>query len=177
VVQLAEVTEHTRRGARGLILPAASEIGSPNESDLLPATGSELDRLGIRPREVAVDGGFQTKATTDALTPLHPERIHIAGRASPGSRHTQRRLARHRVGIEGRTSHPKHGRGLRRSRLKRAHGEHTWTGWAVFTHNLDTHAAHAPGGKPGADPKHTTARPNRHRTSPTQPPRPSIRGK
>jgi hypothetical protein len=45
VVQLAEVCENTRRGARGLIVPAATEIGSPNEPDLLPATAAELQRL------------------------------------------------------------------------------------------------------------------------------------
>ena len=38
VFQLAELTPNRRRGARGPILPAASEIGSPNESELLPAT-------------------------------------------------------------------------------------------------------------------------------------------
>src|SRR3954471_24209 len=58
VFQLTELTENTRRGARGLILPAPSAIGSPNESDLLAATGAELERLGIRPQDVAVDGGF-----------------------------------------------------------------------------------------------------------------------
>src|SRR3954469_17764721 len=54
VIQLAEVCENTRRGARGLILPAASQIGSPNEPDLLPATAAELGRLNLRPREVAL---------------------------------------------------------------------------------------------------------------------------
>src|SRR3954451_9417231 len=50
--QLCELTENTRRGSRGLIVPAPSQIGSPNESDLLPATGVELDRLGVQLREV-----------------------------------------------------------------------------------------------------------------------------
>ena len=36
VTQLAEVTENTRRGARGLILPAASLPGNPQEDTLLP---------------------------------------------------------------------------------------------------------------------------------------------
>ena len=58
VVQLAELCENTRRGARGLIVPAASQIGSPNEPDLLPTTAAELERLSLRPREVALDGGF-----------------------------------------------------------------------------------------------------------------------
>ena len=58
VVQLAEVTEHTRRGARGLILPASSQIGARNESELLGATITEIDRLKRRPRELAFDGGL-----------------------------------------------------------------------------------------------------------------------
>src|SRR5919198_673818 len=62
VFQLIELTENTRRGARGLIVPAPSQVGSPNESDLLPATGAELDRLGIRAQDVAVDGGFAAAA-------------------------------------------------------------------------------------------------------------------
>ena len=58
VFQLVELTDNTRRGARGLLVPAASQIGSPNEPDVLPATGAEFKRLGIRPRAVALDGGF-----------------------------------------------------------------------------------------------------------------------
>src|SRR6185437_7903181 len=58
VFQLTEVCENTRRGARGLIIPAATQPGSPNEPDLLPATASELQRLNLRTREVALDGGF-----------------------------------------------------------------------------------------------------------------------
>ena len=43
VSQLAEVTEHTKRGARGLILPASTELGNPAEETLLPGTVAELD--------------------------------------------------------------------------------------------------------------------------------------
>jgi IS5 family transposase len=59
VSQLAEVTEHARTGARGLILPASTELGHPAEETLLPGTVAELERLGIKIREVAVDGGFK----------------------------------------------------------------------------------------------------------------------
>ena len=59
VSQICEVTEHTRRGARGLIVPASTRLGNPGEDTLLPDTISELNRLGIRPREIALDGGFQ----------------------------------------------------------------------------------------------------------------------
>jgi hypothetical protein len=46
VSQLAEVTEHTRSGARGLILPASHQLGNPSENTLLPGTVAELTRLG-----------------------------------------------------------------------------------------------------------------------------------
>jgi transposase, IS5 family len=136
VFQLTEVTENTRRGARGLILPAPSQIGSPNEPDLLPATGAELDRLGIRPREVAVDGGFAPGPVAEHLPAS--ERTFIAGRQGTGSRRSDRRLARYRVGAEGRISHLKRGYGLKCSRLKGHEGARTWVAWGVLAYNLDT---------------------------------------
>jgi len=130
VAQIAEITPNTRRGARGLIVPAASLPGNPGENTLLPQTIAELDRLGLTPKEVALDGGFTLTATNDALSDLAPERVFIAGRQQPGSRRTQRRLQRYRTGAEGRISHLKRGYGLRRSRLKGDDGQKTWTGWA-----------------------------------------------
>jgi IS5 family transposase len=143
VEQLAEVTPNTRPGARGFILPPASAAGNPGENELLPQTVAELERLRLSPREVALDGGFQTKASEEALAPLAPERISITGRRQPGSKRTQRRLARYRTGSEGRISHLKRRYGLRRSRLKGGEGERIWTGWAVFTYNLDTYRVYA----------------------------------
>ena len=133
------MTANTKAGARGFILPPATAPGNPGENELLPNTVAELERLGLSPREVAVDGGFQTRASQEALAALAPERIYIAGRASPGSRRTQRRLARYRVGAEGRISHLKRRHGLRQSRLKGGEGERTWTGWAVFAYNAETY--------------------------------------
>jgi IS5 family transposase len=136
VIQLAEVCENTRRGARGLIVPVASEIGSPNEPDLLPATAAELDRLNLRPRELALDGGFFPIGVAEDFP--RADRVFISGRQSAGSRRTDRRLARFRVGIEGRISHLKRRYGLRRSRLKGHRGARTWTAWAILAYNLDT---------------------------------------
>jgi IS5 family transposase len=130
VFQLIELTENTRRGARGFILPAASQIGSPNESDLLPATAAELDRLGIRPHEVAVDGGFAPGPVHQHLTATR--RTFIAGRHGTGSRRSDRRLARYRVGAEGRISHLKRRYGLGRSRLKGHQGARTWVAWCIL---------------------------------------------
>jgi IS5 family transposase len=142
VVQVAEVTAHTRRGARGFLLPAASAPGNPGENRLLAQTAAELDRLGLTPREVALDGGFLPGPTAQALAQLAPARTFIAGRAEPGSRRTRRRLARYRTGCEGRISHLKRGYHLRRSRLKGDQGQRVWTGWAILAYNLDTLAIH-----------------------------------
>jgi IS5 family transposase len=97
-----------------------------------------LQRLDLRPREVALDGGFQKRPTDDALEGLNPERVFIAGRQQPGSRRTQRRLGRYRVGAERRISHLKRGYGLRRSRLKGEQGMKSWTASAILVYNLDT---------------------------------------
>ena len=143
VEQLAEATPNTKRGARGFILPPQTAPGNPGENELLPQTVAELERLGLSPREVALDGGFQTKASEQTLAPLALQRTFIAGRASPGSKRTQRRLARYRVGCEGRISHLKRRHGLRRSRLKGSEGERTWSGWAVFAYNAETYRRYA----------------------------------
>jgi IS5 family transposase len=144
VTQLAEITENTRRGARGLILPPATVLGNPGEDTLLPQTVVELKRLGICPREVALDGGFNVGATQDALSDLAPERVFISGRQQPGSKRTQRRLQRYRTGAEGRISHLKRQYGMDRSRLKGDQGQQIWTGWAILTYNADTLAIRTP---------------------------------
>ena len=136
VVQLAELTAHTRRGARGLILPPKLRAGSAHENTLLPETANELNALGIRPREAAFDAGFTPKATTDTLpdgcTPF------ISATSRPHSPHTRRRLRRYRVGCEGRIAHLKRSYGAGRSRLRGTDGARIWEGWAVLTYNLDT---------------------------------------
>jgi IS5 family transposase len=143
VAQICEVTEHTRRGARGFIVPAACEIGNPAENTLLPQTKAELDRAGIRLRELVVDGGFQPGLTQETFADLNDDQIHVSGRQEPGSRRTRRRRARYRTGCEGRISHLKRGYGLRRSRLKGHDGMKIWTGWAILAYNLDTLAIRA----------------------------------
>jgi IS5 family transposase len=143
VSQLAEVTENTRRGARGLILPASTEIGNPAEDTLLAGTVSELQRLGITVREVAVDGGFNTGPTNTALEDLQPTNVFIAGRQEPASERTSRRLRRYRTGAEGRISHLKRRYGLDRSRLKGDEGRQIWTEWGILAYNTDTLAVRA----------------------------------
>ena len=140
VAELAEVTANTRRGARGYVLPAASAPGNPGENRLLPQTTAELDRLGLAPREVALDGGFvpgpteQTPAGTDQNVHLRACRAGLAAHPqAPGP-------LPHR--LRGPDSHRKRGYGLRRSRLRGDQGQRTWTGWAILAYNLDTLAIH-----------------------------------
>jgi IS5 family transposase len=136
VMQLTELCENTRRGARGLILPASTGIGSLNEGHLLPATGHRLHQLNLRPRELALDGGF-TPGPVRAHLP-EPDRLFISGHHAPHARKTNRRLAKFRVGAEGRISHLKRRYGLDRSRLKGHTGARTWAAWAILAYNLDT---------------------------------------
>jgi IS5 family transposase len=138
VTQLCELTPNTKRGARGLIAPPVTAPGNPSEDALLPQTVAELERAGIRPREVALDGGFNIGPTAEAFDRAPPELTFIAGRQEPDSRRTRRRLARYRAGKEGRISHLKRGYGLGRSRLKGSEGQRIWSGWAVFAYDLDT---------------------------------------
>jgi IS5 family transposase len=138
VAQICEITENTRKGARGLILPAGHELGNPAENTLLAPTVAELERVGIRPREIVADGGFQPGPTKDAFPDLDEQQIQISGRHEPGSRRTRKRRARYRTGIEGRISHLKRSYGLRRSRLKGDDGMKIWTGWAILAYDLDT---------------------------------------
>ena len=84
VSQIAEVTEHARRGARGLILPAATQLGNPGEDALLPGHVAQLDWLGIRPQEIALDGGFNIGPDPPGTQDLAaPDRVFISGRHNP----------------------------------------------------------------------------------------------
>jgi transposase, IS5 family len=139
VVQLAEVTANTRRGARGLLLPPKLEAGSTHENTLLPATAAELDQMGITVREAAVDAGFLRVRTQETLAKAGNPDLFIAGDAdNAGSPRTRRRRARFRVGCEGRISHLKRDYGAGRPRLKGTQGARIWESWAVLAYDLDT---------------------------------------
>lgn len=144
VSQLAELTGSTKRGARGLILPPVTRAGSVHENELLPETTAELRRLGLRPREAAVDAGFGVRVTRDELAPLGTEVFVVGSATNRGSRRTRRRLARYRVGAEGRIAHLKRSYGARRSRLRGTVGAAIWVNWAVLAYNVDTAAALPP---------------------------------
>jgi len=138
VAQLAELTPHTRKGARGLILPPKVRPGAVNDNLLLPETVAELTGLGLRPKEAVFDGAFGSRRTAETLTEVGCD-IFITGRAARGrSPRTTRRLRRYRTGVEGRISHLKRGYGAGRTRLRGTEGAQTWESWAVLTYDLDT---------------------------------------
>ncbi|MDP9257403.1 MAG: transposase [Actinomycetota bacterium] len=143
VAQLAEVCPATQRGARGFLVPVTIKIGNPSENELLPRTVAEIVNAGLKPRIVAVDGGFQSRATSAAVTPIAPRQLFITGRKTRASRSTRRRLTRFRTGCEGRISHLKRAYGLGRSRLRGHAGVNTHTNWAILAYNLDTYHNHA----------------------------------
>lgn len=144
VSQLAELTASTKRGSRGLILPPVTRPGSVHENQLLPTTVAELGRLGLRPAEAVFDAGFGILATRDTLVDLGTEVFVVGSRTNQGSRRTRRRLARYRVGCEGRIAHLKRGYHAGRARLRGAEGAAIWENWAVLAYNVDTAAAMPP---------------------------------
>lgn len=149
VSQLAELTGSTKRGARGLILPPVTRPGSVHENELLAETTAELRRLGLRPREAAVDAGFAVRATRDELADLGTDVFVVGSATNRSSRRTRRRLARYRVGAEGRISHLKRAYRAGRARLRGAVGAAIWVNWAVLAYNVDTAAA-LPSRRPGS---------------------------
>jgi len=140
VAQICEVTQNTKPGARGFVLPASSGAGNLGENTLLPATAAELQGLGMAPREVALDGGFGHLRSEEQLAGIEPDRVFVSGRQEPGSARTKRRLRRYRTGVEGRISHLKRGYGMRRSKLKGEEGQRIWSNWAILAYDLDTFA-------------------------------------
>jgi IS5 family transposase len=136
VVQLAEVTSSTKPGTTALLLPPKLAAGSTNENTLLPPTVAEIAGLGIRLREASFDAGFTRVATEKALPGL--ERIFISGSANTGSPRTRRRLAKFRVGSEGRISQFKREYHGGRSRLRGDQGARIWESWATLSYDIDT---------------------------------------
>ena len=134
---MAEITANTRRGARGFLLPPKLEAGSTPENALLPSTVAEIKRLAIKIKEAAFDAGFIRHKTEQVLPGVS---VFIAGSSdNAGSRRTRRRLARYRVGAEGRISHMKREYGAGRPRLKGKQGARIWEGWSTLAYNLDTY--------------------------------------
>ena len=138
VAQLCEVTENTRRGARGLSSrPATRRATRPKT-----ACRSRLHTSSSRPGSDPGDRRRRIHARTDpgGFPNLTDQQIQLCGRYEPGSRRTRKRRSRYRTGGEGRIGHPKRRYGLRRARLKGHDGLKIWAGWAILAYDLDTFA-------------------------------------
>ncbi len=138
VVQVTELTTSTKPGIRGLLLPPTMQVGNPQENDLLPGTVENLARVNASLKEAAFDGGFKLHVTREAMAETGVEVFITGSKKNSGSRRHRRRLARYRVGCEGRISHLKRQYGVRRSRLKGKDGVHASTSWAFLSYNLHT---------------------------------------
>ena len=138
VAQIAEISANTKRGARGLIVPAASLPGNPVENQMLPQTVTELQRLGLSPKEVALDGGFAPGATTEQLEDLQLARVFISGRPRPAPNPPNAACSATVPAPKDASATSKRGYGMHRSRLKDDEGQQIWTGWGILAYNLDT---------------------------------------
>jgi transposase, IS5 family len=102
VSQLAEVTENTKPGARGVDPAGLDRAGQPGRghaaaADRGRASAARDQRAGGRPRWWVQRRG----PTNAALADLLPKNVFVAGRQEPGSKRTQRRLRRYRTGGGG----------------------------------------------------------------------------
>ena len=85
--------EHPARRARVRSCRPRTELGQPGRGHAVARhRRTSWHRLGISPREVALDGGFTTGRDQPRARGPEPEQTFIAGRQEPGSRRTQRRL-------------------------------------------------------------------------------------
>ena len=139
VDQLCEITANTKEGARGFVLPPQSQIGNLAEDTLLPDTAHELRNLGIKLKEIMVDGAFTTTATNNALEDL-ADTVHIAGppRGRLAAHPPPPTTLPHRDGGTGQSPQTRR-YGLGRSRLQGNEGHRIWDGWATLTYNAATY--------------------------------------
>ena len=137
VSQLAEVTENTKPGGRGLILPASSALGGRAENALLPGTAAELQRLQIRRKRQRSTAGSCPARPTSRWRAWYQERAH-RGPPGTGVQTHHPALAALPTGAEGRISHLKRRYRPNRSRLKGDEGQQIWTEWAILAYNADT---------------------------------------
>jgi len=103
---VTELTTNTKGGTRRLLLPHTMQVDNPTENELSPAPSPRLELIdaGSSLKVVAVDSGFTLNATSEALAGIGAELFIVGTQKNSGSRRHQRRLARYRVGAEGRNS-------------------------------------------------------------------------
>ena len=145
VSQLAEVTENTKRGARGLILPGRDRSsGNPAENTLLPGTVAELEaaRDLTRARSRSTAGSTPARPNTaledlDARAGVHrwPPATRLQAHPTPLAALPNRRRRPDQSPQTPLRAGP--------SRLKGDQGRQIWTGWAILAYNADTLAVRA----------------------------------
>jgi len=134
VAQICEVTRTPSQGRAG----SSCRLDDPQQPAGEHAAADHDQRAGaprLRPREARARRRLPDASDRRSARRLEPERVFIAGRQQPG-RGEPRRLARYRVGAEGRISHsnantasPIRSKRRRAARLERL---------AIATYNLDT---------------------------------------
>ena len=128
--------EHPPRRARAASCRPPHAPGSPGENTLLhrPRPSSSASGCGrggrlrrrLRPPQVRAQlarprtDGCSSRAASEPARAHPPAAAPLPHRQRGPDRHLKRRY------------------GLRRSRLRGAEGQRTWTGWAILAYNLDT---------------------------------------
>ena len=142
VMQLTELCENTRRGARGLILPAPAPGSARSTSpSCCPATGQRLARARPAPaRDRArrrLHPGPVARAPARARAAVHqrPPRPALPQDQPPAGQVPRRRRRPHQP--------PQTPLRPRPIRLKGHTGARTWAAWAILAYNLDTLALRA----------------------------------
>ena len=121
VFQLAELSENTRRGARGLILPGRrARSAPPTRPTCCPRPPHELQRLGLQPARTSRSTAGFSAGVADRHPLPDPERVFIAGRQPPALDAPTAASRSYRVGIEGRISHLKRRYGTRPQHASKA---------------------------------------------------------
>lgn len=72
-----------------MIVPAATAPGNPGENTLLPDADREIENLGLKPKEIALDGGFGHLKSDAQVAGIEPERVFVSGRREPGTPRTK----------------------------------------------------------------------------------------
>ena len=130
-------------GKSGLILDVVIEAGNPADTDrLLPMLDRHIENYGAAPRQLAVDGGYASKANLDAAKACGVEDVAfhkkrgLSIEAMVKSRWVYRQLRNFRAGIEAAISCLKRAYGLARCTWKGLAHFKSFVWSSVVAHNL-----------------------------------------
>ncbi len=130
-------------GKSGLILDVVIEAGNPADTDrLLPMLDRHIEHYAAAPRQLAVDGGYASKANLDAAKALGVEDVAfhkkrgLSIEAMVKSQWVYRQLRNFRAGIEAAISCLKRAYGLSRCTWKGLTHFKSFVWSSVVAHNL-----------------------------------------